>query len=141
CRSSDVAATWSFPAWWTSLKEALMRYRPTQLQSNRESPVTTVRLIVIAAVVLFSGLANAAEGMTTLKSPHSASETMDRLEAVIKERNLGVFARIDHAAGASKIGKSLRPTEVSIFGNPQGGTPFMACAQTVGIDLPLKALV
>lgn len=118
-----------------------MRYRPTQLQSNGENPVTTVRLIVVVVAALFSGLVNAADGMTTLKSPHSASETMDRLEAVIKERNLGVFARIDHAAGARKIGKSLRPTEVIIFGNPQGGTPFMACAQTVGIDLPLKALV
>jgi uncharacterized protein (DUF302 family) len=53
---------------------------------------------------------------------------------------LTVFARIDHAAGAAKIGKRLRPTELLIFGNPQGGTPFMECAQTVGIDLPLKAL-
>ena len=44
-------------------------------------------------------------------------------------------------AGAAKIGKALRPTEVLIFGNPQGGTPFMECGQTVGIDLPLKALV
>ena len=51
------------------------------------------------------------------------------------------FARIDHAAGAAKIGKQLRATELLIFGNPQGGTPFMECAQSVGIDLPLKALV
>ena len=46
-----------------------------------------------------------------------------------------------HAAVAAKIGKTLRPTEVLIFGNPQGGTPLMECAQTAGIDLPLKALV
>ena len=52
-----------------------------------------------------------------------------------------VFARIDHAAGAEKISKLLRPTEVAIFGNPQGGTPLMECAQSMGIDLPLKALV
>ena len=66
---------------------------------------------------------------------------MDRLEAQAKQAGLNIFARIDHAAGAAKIGKKLRPTEVLIFGNPQGGTPFMECAQTVGIDLPLKALV
>jgi len=66
---------------------------------------------------------------------------MNRLEETVKQRGLNVFARIDHAAGASKVGKSLRPTEVLIFGNPQGGTPFMECAQSVGIDLPLKALV
>ena len=52
----------------------------------------------------------------------------------------GVFARIDHAAGAQKVGKTLRPTELLIFGNPQGGTPLMECAQSAGIDLPLKAL-
>lgn len=66
---------------------------------------------------------------------------MDRLEVVLKEKGSTNFARIDHAAGAAKIGKQLRPTEVLIFGNPQGGTPFMECSQTVGIDLPLKALV
>ena len=52
-----------------------------------------------------------------------------------------MFARIDHAAGAQKVGKTLRPTELLIFGNPQGGTPLMECAQSAGIDLPLKALV
>jgi uncharacterized protein (DUF302 family) len=82
-----------------------------------------------------------ADGLIALPSPHSAAQTMDRLEAIVKERGLNVFARIDHAAGAAKIGKTLRPTELLIFGNPQGGTPLMECAQTAGIDLPLKALV
>lgn len=66
---------------------------------------------------------------------------MNRLEEVVKQRGLTVFARIDHAAGAAKVGKTLRATELLIFGNPQGGTPLMQCAQTAGIDLPLKALV
>ena len=66
---------------------------------------------------------------------------MSRLEAVVKTKGMSVLARIDHAAGAAKIGTSLRPTEVLIFGNPKGGTPLMQAVQTVGIDLPLKALV
>lgn len=99
------------------------------------------RSIAAIAVIAFSSFATAADGLVLVKSPYGAKETMDRLEKVVKERGLNVFARIDHAAGASKIGKSLRPTEVLIFGNPQGGTPFMECAQSVGIDLPLKALV
>jgi uncharacterized protein (DUF302 family) len=82
-----------------------------------------------------------ADGLVTVTSPHSATQTMTRLEGIVKERGLNVFARIDHAAGAAKIGKTLRPTELLIFGNPQGGTPLMECAQTAGIDLPLKALV
>jgi len=95
------------------------------------------------ALVLFAtlGAANAADGLVTVKSPHDAKVTMDRLEQVVKQRGLTVFARIDHAAGAKRVEKTLRPTEVLIFGNAQGGTPFMECAQTVGIDLPLKALV
>jgi uncharacterized protein (DUF302 family) len=52
-----------------------------------------------------------------------------------------VFARIDHAAGASQAGLSLRPTEVLVFGNARGGTPLMQAVQTIAIDLPLKALV
>lgn len=98
---------------------------------------------VIAALVLTTtfGLANAADGLVAVKSPYGAKATMDRLEDIVKQRGLNVFARIDHAAGATKVGKTLRPTEVLIFGNPQGGTPFMECAQSVGIDLPLKALV
>ncbi|RMJ02087.1 camphor resistance protein CrcB [Marinobacter litoralis] len=101
----------------------------------------TFRSLAAVAVMLVSPIAFAADGLIALKSPYSAEETMDRLEAEVKARSLNVFARIDHAAGAQKIGKSMRPTEVLVFGNPKGGTPFMACAQTVGIDLPLKALV
>ncbi|MGD9832475.1 MAG: DUF302 domain-containing protein [Piscinibacter sp.] len=98
---------------------------------------------ILATWVLMSApiAAWAADGMLVVKSPHSVQVTMNRLEAIVKERGLLVFARIDHAAGAAKVGKTLRPTELLIFGNPQGGTPFLECAQTVGIDLPLKALV
>jgi uncharacterized protein (DUF302 family) len=101
----------------------------------------TLPIFLVLAFALMVSTAGAADGLIAVKSPYSAKETMDRFEAVVKERSLNVFARIDHAAGAAKVGKSLRPTEVLIFGNPQGGTPFMECAQTVGIDLPLKALV
>jgi uncharacterized protein (DUF302 family) len=100
----------------------------------------SLRMLVAATLLAFGTLASAADGLIALKSPRSAKDTMAKLEELVKQRGLNVFARIDHAAGAAKIGKSLRPTEVLIFGNPQGGTPFMECAQTVGIDLPLKAL-
>ncbi len=79
-------------------------------------------------------------GLVTLASPHSVKETVDRLEAEAKAKGLTIFARIDHASGASAIGLPLRPTELLIFGNAKGGTPLMQAAQTIGIDLPLKAL-
>ena len=83
----------------------------------------------------------AQDGLITLSSRASARDTVDRLLAALARRNLTVFARVDHAAGAASAGLSLRPTEVVIFGNPQGGTALMQERQSAGIDLPLKALV
>ncbi len=83
----------------------------------------------------------AADGLTTLRSSYGPHDTMNRLEAEVKARGMTVFARIDHAAGATGAGLSLRPTEVLVFGNAKGGTPLMQSVQTIGIDLPLKALV
>jgi uncharacterized protein (DUF302 family) len=80
-------------------------------------------------------------GLITLPSAHGAKETIDRLVSTVEAKGMTVFARIDHAAGAKQAGMALRPTEVLIFGNAKGGTPLMQAAQTIGIDLPLKALV
>lgn len=79
-------------------------------------------------------------GLTTLQSAHSAKVTIDRIELEARSKGMTVFARIDHAAGASEAGMALRPTELVIFGNATGGTPLMQADQTMGIDLPLKAL-
>ena len=62
------------------------------------------------------------------------------MESAAKAKGLTIFARIDHAAGATSVGLPLRPTELLIFGNARGGTPLMQLAQTIGIDLPLKML-
>jgi uncharacterized protein (DUF302 family) len=81
------------------------------------------------------------EGLTSIRSSFGPKETMDRLEAEIRAQRMTVFARIDHAGGAALVGLKLAPTELIIFGNARGGTPLMQSVQTVGIDLPLKALV
>ena len=99
-----------------------------------------MRIPSLLALVLFSGSVIAADGVIEVKSANGVKDTINKLESAAKERGLIIFARIDHAAGAQKIGKTLRPTELIIFGNPQGGTPLMECAQSAGIDLPLKAL-
>jgi uncharacterized protein (DUF302 family) len=81
------------------------------------------------------------DGLVVRPSASGPDETADRLIASVSRRGLTVMARIDHAAAAAKAGLQLRPTEVLIFGNPRGGTPLMQAAQTMGIDLPLRALV
>jgi uncharacterized protein (DUF302 family) len=81
------------------------------------------------------------DGLVTIASKHTVSETIDLLEKALKAKDITVFARIDHSAGAASVAMTLRPTELLIFGNPRGGTPLMQSNQTVGIDLPLKILV
>ena len=97
-------------------------------------------LVMACCFASAAGAAGAAEGLITVQSPYSVKETIDRFETAVKSRGINIFLRLDHAQGAKKIGKDLRPTELLVFGNPQGGTPLMECAQTAGIDLPLKAL-
>jgi len=81
------------------------------------------------------------DGLVTCISSFGPKETMDRLAAAVTTRGISIMARIDHAVAAAAIGMELRPTEVLIFGNPRAGTPLMQAVQTIGIDLPLKALV
>jgi uncharacterized protein (DUF302 family) len=85
--------------------------------------------------------AMAADGLITIRSSYGPQDTMSRFEAEVSAKGMTVFAQIDHAAGAAAVGLSLRPTALLIFGNANAGTPLMQSMQTIGIDLPLKALV
>jgi uncharacterized protein (DUF302 family) len=80
-------------------------------------------------------------GMTQLQARGSVAEAWERLEAAVAARNLTVFARIDFAADAAAVGLTLRPTRLLVFGNPRAGTPVIAAAPTVAVDLPLRVLI
>ena len=83
----------------------------------------------------------AADGLITLRSSFGPEETMSRFEAEVRARAMTIFSHIDHTAVAAAVGLPLRPTDLLIFGAAKVGTPLMQSAQTIGIDLPLKALV
>jgi len=83
----------------------------------------------------------AEEGLVTVRSANSFAGTVALVEGVLAAKDLILFGRIDHAAGAKAFGQTLPPTLVLIFGNPKGGTPLMAANRMTGLDLPLKALV
>ena len=80
-------------------------------------------------------------GIVQVASKYSVDETVTRLESVLAERGVRVFAVVDHSGEAEKVGMKMRPTKLAIFGNPKGGTPLMVAAPSLAIDLPLKALV
>jgi len=96
--------------------------------------------LIAAGLLLAAATGWAADGVVVKRSNHAVGETIDRLEKVLAEKGLKIFARIDHAAGAAKAGLELRPAVLLVFGNPKLGTPLMQAAPTVAIDLPQKAL-
>jgi uncharacterized protein (DUF302 family) len=104
---------------------------------------TKMKLTFLATFAVLMSLASPAhaEDMITKTSKHNYHDTQTKLEAALKEKNLTLFAKIDHGAGATAAGLTMQPETLFIFGNPKGGTPFMVAAATAGIDLPLKALV
>jgi len=99
-----------------------------------------VALVLVVIVLMAAPAAPAESGLVSVRSAHGVAETLDRLEKAAKEAGVAVAPRIDHAASAAKGGQTLRPTALLLFANPKLGTPLMQARQTIGIDLPLKAL-
>ena len=81
------------------------------------------------------------KGLVTVPSSHSVDDTVAKLETMLAEKQVKVFAVIDHSGEAKRAGLEMPPTKVLIFGNPKGGTPLMVAAPSTAIDLPLKLLV
>lgn len=98
--------------------------------------ITIAVLMLVASVAAYAG----DNGLISKKSKYSVTETIDRLEKVLKEKGITVALRWNHSDKANKVGIPLRPTELLIFGNPKLGSNFFTSQQTSGIDLPMKAL-
>jgi uncharacterized protein (DUF302 family) len=80
-------------------------------------------------------------GIVNVASNHSVDEIVARLQTMLKEKSVALFALVDHSGEAEKVGMKMRNTKLLIFGNPKGGTPLMLAAPSIAIDLPLKILV
>jgi uncharacterized protein (DUF302 family) len=81
------------------------------------------------------------DGITRIPSRHNVAKTIERLQTLLKERGILVFAHIDFSGDAARAGLTMRPEQMLIFGNPKAGTPLMLESPASGLDLPLKALV
>jgi uncharacterized protein (DUF302 family) len=79
-------------------------------------------------------------GIVDLPSRYSVPETLARLQSILKEKGVAIFALVDHSGEAAKVGLEMRPTQLLIFGSPKAGTSLMVAAPSAAIDLPLKAL-
>lgn len=80
-------------------------------------------------------------GIVTIASNHSVDETVAKLKDILRSKGVTLFAVIDHSGEAEKVGMTMPPTKLLIFGSPKAGTPLMLAAPSIAIDLPLKILV
>ncbi len=80
-------------------------------------------------------------GIDSVASARTIEETFARLEETVRSAGLTVFSRIDFSGDAARAGLTMHPARLLVFGNPKAGTPLMVAAPSVGLDLPLKALV
>ena len=100
----------------------------------------TMMLSICTAAMIFAAPAVAGDGMIHQTSSSSVEDTVDAFVKILETKGATVFAKVDHAKGASKAGMDLSPTTLVIFGNPKIGTPLMQAAPTMGVDLPLRVL-
>lgn len=79
--------------------------------------------------------------IVTKESPHPIGETVSKLTDLIGAKGMTLFAVIDQAAEARRVGLELRPTTLVVFGAPAAGTAVMEAEPLAALDLPLKVLV
>jgi uncharacterized protein (DUF302 family) len=102
---------------------------------------------LLAGLILPVSAASAQEivmkeaGIVRIPSHHSVDETVDRVQNILRSKDITLFALIDHSGEAAKVGMKMPPTKLLIFGNPKGGTPLMLATPSIALDLPLKILV
>ncbi len=86
-------------------------------------------------------VANSTTDIVKKESPYSVNGTMDKFEAIVKKKGLGIFVRVDHKKNAQSVGLDMNAAQVLIFGNPKGGTLVMKQDMGASLDLPLRVAV
>jgi uncharacterized protein (DUF302 family) len=86
-------------------------------------------------------MTDAASGVVTISTQHSVDEAVRRLEQMLADKGIQLFALVDHSGEAEKAGLQMPPTKLVIFGSPKAGTPLMLATPSIAIDLPLKLLI
>ena len=97
-------------------------------------------LVAATMAAVPAGQALADDSLVRVPSPHSVSDTMDRLAQAVEGAGAHVFARVNHAEGGKSVDMEVPDNELLIFGNPALGTPVIRDAQTAGLDLPIRVV-
>lgn len=101
---------------------------------------------LIAAAITVSAQVSTAEagardGIVTVKSRYSVSETVNRIKRSVEEKGITLFGVVDQAKLGNAAGNKVRPSRLVMFGNPALGTTFITANPLAGLDWPVRVLV
>jgi len=111
-----------------------------------------MKKLILATAITFLGACSSSDddssagsallqGIQSGVTTGNVAETISALETALNANDvIGIVAQIDHQANAAANELDLRPTSVTLFGNPRLGTPLMQINQLAGLDLPQKIL-
>ena len=99
-----------------------------------------LKTFIVACATLAISASAHADDLIRVKSGKPVKETLDTLQKIVTDDGFFIVGRVPHSEAAKGAGLTLRPTELLIFGKPQGGPPLMVCNPAAGIDLPLRAV-
>lgn len=99
--------------------------------------------LLAAAIALPAAVAHAdaSNGIVTVKSKYSVSETVKRIKRDVAKKGITFFGVIDQAKLGNAAGNDVRPSRLVMFGNPALGTTFITANPTAGLDWPVRVLV
>lgn len=100
-----------------------------------------VKAFIGLLLLLVSLPALAGNGFVRVASQYDFDTTVARFQQALSDKGIDLVVSIDHAAAAKKVGKTLLPTTVLVFGNPNLGTPLMQQQDTAALDLPMRMLI
>ena len=105
------------------------------------------RRIFLPALLLIAALTWAPQrglalppGLVTKHSPYDVTQTLDRLEDLLKKNGMGVVARIDLRAIAKTGGETIAPAQVLIVSNPAYDAGMLKTQRATGLEVPLRIL-
>jgi uncharacterized protein (DUF302 family) len=108
---------------------------------SKKNSSSLAQFFVVAVLAVCAPFSVAkAEGLVSKQSAHSVTETLDKLEALVKQKGMTVFARIDHKANAKASGAMMLASQVLIFGSARTAARIVWHDPKAALDLPLRVL-
>ncbi|THK38968.1 DUF302 domain-containing protein [Ensifer sp. MPMI2T] len=107
--------------------------------------IARLSAVLIAATTALAQVSTAeaadGDGIVTVKSRYSVSETVNRIKRSVEEKGITLFGVIDQAKLGNAAGNEVRPSRLVMFGNPALGTTFITANPLAGLDWPVRVLV